>query len=62
MSGSLTFGLKREHIIMKFLQSFTFREGLDVLELSRKLDVARNKAQAQVEKLRKFSEEIKSEC
>jgi hypothetical protein len=31
---------------MKFLQSFAFREGLDVLELQRKLDVARNKAMA----------------
>jgi hypothetical protein len=46
MASSLNSGLKREHVIMKFLQSFTFREGLDVLELQRKLDVARNKAYA----------------
>ena len=44
---------------MKFLQSFAFREGLDVLELQRKLDVARNKAMAQIEKLRKFSDDLK---
>ena len=46
MASSLKMDLKRERIIMKFLHGFTFREGLDVLELTRKLDVARNKSNA----------------
>lgn len=33
MATSLKFDLKRENIIMKFLQSLTIREGLEVTEL-----------------------------